>query len=84
MNSYQNNLSVGQNIQVASQGEFKVTLAEISGGTAKIGMQVTVADRTTGVPTLVEDGTAGALNWWFVEVLDAASGLGVISSWRKA
>ena len=57
--------------------------AEITGGSATIGQQVAVADKTTGVPTLVADGD-GDVDWWLVEILDAASGLGVISSWRKA
>lgn len=82
-NAYQTFINAGRNIQVASQGEYMVTLAEISGGTAALGMQVMVADLTDGVPTLVADGS-GNVNWWLVEILDAASGLGVISSWRKA
>lgn len=81
--AFQLEINAGRNIQVASQGEYLVTLAEIAAGTAKIGMQVTVADNTTGVPTLVADGS-GNVNWWLVEVQDAATGLGVISSWRKA
>lgn len=81
--AYQNIINAGLNIQVASKGEYMVHLTEISGGTAKLGMQVTVPDHTTGVPVLAADGTEGALDWWLCEILDAASGLGVISSWRK-
>lgn len=83
-NAYQNFINAGLNVQIASQGEYIVHLDEIAAGTAIIGQQITIADKTTGVPTLVANGTAGAEHWWLVEVLDAASGIGVISSWRRA
>ena len=81
-NAYQDYINAGLNIQVASQGEYMIHLDEIAAGTTKIGQQITIADKTTGVPSLVANGTAGAEHWWLVEVLDAASGLGIISSWR--
>lgn len=83
-NAYQNVITAGQNIQVASQGEYMVHLNEITGGSAAIGMAIAVTDHKTGVPSLIADGDPGAIGWWLVEVLDAASGLGIISSWRKA
>lgn len=83
LTEYSNIINAGLNVQVASKGEFMIHLDEVAAGTANIGMQIAVADPTTGVPSAVADGTAGALDWWIVDILDAASGLCAISSWRK-
>lgn len=80
---YSNIVNAGLNVQVASKGEFMIQLEEVAAGTATVGMQIAVADPSTGVPSAVADGTAGALDWWIVAILDAESGLCAISSWRK-
>lgn len=84
--SWLNIVNAGLNVQVASKGEYMITLAEVTAGTAMLGDQIAVLDRRTGVPTIALSATADTdrLDWWLCEILDAATGLCVISSWRKA
>lgn len=79
-----NVVQAGLNVLVASKGEFLMYVPEVAAGTATVGMQLTCTDVETGEVGAVADGTAGAEQWWIVEIFDGAvPGLCGISSWRK-